>query len=79
VHALGYFALCAIELKVVADMNALDHEHVVHGTDFSRRLRNETPVTCRNLTRLQRATEGARQSTSSRRHDVVKRGRVRLM
>jgi hypothetical protein len=57
--------------------DALDHQHLVLGFDLANRF-NLVPLTVHcDLTRFQRAGEGAGQSPASRGDDIVKRGRMR--
>jgi hypothetical protein len=62
----------------VVDPNPLDDEHAILDLDIPFGLRREVALTSFDPTRLQRATQGAGQSTSRRRHDVVERRCVRL-
>ena len=54
-------------------MNPLDHQHAIFFLDFTHGLAYKAVDRSGNLTRLQRASKGAGQSTGSRGHDVVER------
>lgn len=78
VHALDRFSRFCGRLDVVNNMNATDHKHAVFGLDFASDFRRQMFIACVDLARLQRASEGARESTTGRGDDVVKRGRMGL-
>jgi hypothetical protein len=65
-----------VQPKDVADVDPLEDEHAVLDLDFARGLTREPAVGCVDVTRLQRASEGARQSAGGGGDDVVERGRV---
>jgi hypothetical protein len=61
------------------DVNASDHEDLVFGLfDFTDRLAGQPVAVRPDIARLQRASEGPRQSAGCGRDDVVERGRARL-
>jgi hypothetical protein len=60
----------------VAHMYALDHEHAVLDLDLAGRLTDQSSLACRDLTRFQRASEGAGQSAPRGGDDVVERRRA---
>ena len=62
----------------VIDPNPLDDEHAILHLDVPFGRRRQVALPSFDPARLQRATQGAGQSTGRRRHDVVERGRVRL-
>jgi hypothetical protein len=62
--------------KQVLDVNPLDHEHAVLELDLAGRLSDQSALIRANLTRLQRASEGAGESAARGGDDVVERGRV---
>jgi hypothetical protein len=62
----------------VMHVNPLNHEHPVLDLDLAFSRGDELAAARIDSTRLQRATQGSGQSTSGGRHDVVKRGGVRL-
>jgi hypothetical protein len=59
-------------------MNAAEHEDAVFCFDVAVGGSCELAAACPDSARLQRATQGAEQSASGRRHHVVEGGRVRL-
>jgi hypothetical protein len=61
----------------VMDGNALDHQHAVLSLDLADRLDLEPLTPNLDLTRFQRAGEGARQSPAGGCDDVIKRRGVR--
>ncbi len=63
-----------VQPQVVGDVNPLDDEYVVVRFHLADRLADQSPFACRDLTRLQRASEGARESAGGRRDDVVEGG-----
>jgi hypothetical protein len=65
-----------IDREDVADVDALDHEHAVFHLDLAGRLADQPSFACRDLTRLQRASERPRQSAPRGGDDVVERRRV---
>ncbi len=77
-------SLCGVPLvrraacQRVADPNPLDDEHAILDLDVTFGIRPQVALPSFDPARLQRATQGAGQSTGRRRHDVVERGRVRL-
>ena len=56
------------------DVNAPDDEHAFVFLDFPNCVAGQQAVAGRDLTRLQRAPEGANQSAGRGRNDVVERG-----
>jgi hypothetical protein len=60
----------------VANPNPLDHEHLFLQDHVAFRFGAQSPVTGVDLARLQRAAEGAGQSTGSCGNDIVESGRV---
>jgi hypothetical protein len=57
-------------------VDPLDHEDTVFGLDLADRVGDESSLSRADLTRLQRASEGAGQSAGGGRDDVVKRRSV---
>ena len=57
-------------------MDSLDHQHTFFFFNFANGVAGQPVDGCGNLTRLQRAPEGAGQSTGSRGDDIVQRGCV---
>ena len=55
----------------VAHPDPLDHQHLVLEVDVAFGLGAQLPLACVDPARLQRATQGARESTGGRRDDVV--------
>jgi hypothetical protein len=62
--------------EVIPHVDALDHEHLVLQHDDTFGIGAQPTLACIDPTRLQRATQGSRQSTGSRGHHVVERGGV---
>ena len=60
------------------DMNPPDHQHAILDFYFAVRDGFESVPACHDLARLQRATQGTEQSTTSRCDHIVDRGRVRI-
>jgi hypothetical protein len=75
-------ALCRLALvwrtsrERVPDPDPLDHQHFVLDDDVAFRLARQAAISGFDPARLQRAPEGAGQSTSRRGDDVVERGCV---
>ena len=70
--------MLALGFQFEGRVNAADDEDVILGFNFTDGLRDQTGIRCINLTRLQRASEGAGESTSGGGDDVVERGGVRI-
>jgi hypothetical protein len=77
VNALGVFATVLGYGESITDSDALDHQHAVVRFDLADRLNVEPLTLDLDLTRLQRAGEGAGQSAAGGGDDVVERGGVR--
>jgi len=60
-------------------VDSLDDQHLPFELDLSGRLAKEEPFTSRDLTRLQRASEGPDQSTRCGRDHVVERRGMRFI
>ena len=60
-----------VESEAISDVDPLDDQHVVFELDFADRLARQTSFCGGNLTRLQRASKGPRQSAGGGRNDVV--------
>ncbi len=77
-------ALCRVALfrraafQRVADANPLDDEHAILDLDVALGIRRQVALPRFDPARLQRATQGAGQSTGRGGDDVVERGRVRF-
>lgn len=78
VHPAGGFPLDRIGLQRHADVDAADDQNVILELDLANRFRDQPFIRRINLTRLQRASEGSRQSTRSGRDHVIQSGRMRL-
>lgn len=70
-HAFRRSLLVSFSPEVVADVNASDHHHVTVLLNLAHCVRRQPAFTCRNPARLQRATQGARQSTCGGSNQVV--------
>ncbi len=57
-------------------MDAFDHQDAVVDLDLAGGLPDKTAVACIDVTRLQRAPEGSRQSAAGSCDDVIKGGRA---
>lgn len=68
--------MLAVGFQLERGMDAADDKDVILGFDFADGLRNQTRIGCINLTRLQRASEGASESTGSGSDDVIEGGGV---
>ena len=60
-------------LQQIAHVDSLDHEDTVVDLDLAGRLPDKTAVASVDVTRLQRASEGSRQSAAGGGDDVVER------
>src|SRR5918996_6154046 len=65
-----------VEREREADVDSSDHQHAVLGLDLADRLCGQSSFSGGNLTRLQRASEGAGQSPGGGSDYVVERGRM---
>ena len=65
-----------VEREREADVDSFDHEHTVLGLDLADRLCGQSSFSSGNVTRLQRASEGAGQSPGGGSDHVVERGRM---
>ena len=77
-HAGGRLAVLFFRLQTQYDVNPADHQHAFFFLDLADCIGNQHAIASRDLTRLQRASIGAEQSTGRGRHDVVERGGVLL-
>ena len=66
----------SLDTQRVRDMDALDHEDTVVALDLTARLAREPAFVWIDVTRFQRASEGAGESAGSRGDDVVERRRA---
>jgi len=64
-----------VDAQSVSDVDPLDHEHAVVELDLAFRLARQPSSARIDVTRLQRAPEGAGQSASGSGDDVVERRR----
>jgi hypothetical protein len=64
------------DAESVAKVDAFDHQDAVLELDFAGGLALESAFASRDVTRLQRASEGAGQSAGGGGDDVVERGRT---
>lgn len=77
-HAFRGLALTLVRGQVIGDMDALNDQDVAVFFDLAYRLGRKVPLAGRNFARLQRAPEGAGQSATRRRNQVVQRRCVRI-
>lgn len=68
--------MLAVGFQLERGVNAADDEDVILGFDFTDGLGNQARIRCINLTRLQRASEGAGESTGGSGDDVIEGGGV---
>ncbi len=78
VNALNGFSRFRGRGDVVHNMNAPNHKNAVFRLDLTCDFSRQMFIACVDLARLQRASEGAGESTTRSSHDVVKGGRVGL-
>jgi len=64
------------DAESVANVDAFDHQDAVLEFDFAGRVALESAFASRDVTRFQRASEGAGQSAGGGGNDVVERGRT---
>lgn len=77
VRPLGSFSLVRrAALERVEDPDLPQHEDLLLDEDIALRLRAQVSVSGVDPTRLQRATQGAGESTGSGRDDVIERSGV---
>ena len=77
VGALGGFPLVfGTAGQLISNTNAFDHQHLVVDLDVAFSIADEPAFCGVDTARLQRATQGAGQSTGCCRHDVIERGGV---
>jgi hypothetical protein len=80
VEGVGAFRCFTLVLRAaakrVADSDAFDHEHFVLEVDLAFSLGRESPLARVDPARLQRATEGADESTGGRGDYVIEGGGV---
>ena len=72
-NAIGGFPVSLLGLKPESHMNAADHEYIVLEFYLTQCFPNQAFVWCIDLTRLQRASKGSRQSTCRGSNNVIKR------
>ncbi len=77
-HTLDGFSRFRRCRQVIEDVNAPDHQHVIFRLDLASYFRRQVFIARIYFTRLQRAPEGADQSTSGSGDDIIKRRCVRL-
>jgi hypothetical protein len=78
VYPLRRLPLSLISLQLELGVYPPDDQYAIFHFDFTDCFGHQTIVRSRDLTRLQRASKGAGQSTGRRRDDVIERGRARL-
>lgn len=77
-HALDCFLRVRRCREVIDDVDAADHQHAPFRLNVAPHFCRQMFIARIYLTRLQRAPEGANQSTSGSGDNVIKRRRVRL-
>ncbi|HLN97940.1 MAG TPA: hypothetical protein VK208_05715 [Pyrinomonadaceae bacterium] len=78
VDPLNRIARLSVRPQMIDNVNAPDDQNTVFSLDLACDFCGQFPVTCVNLARLQRAPEGAGQSTGRPRYDIIYGSRVRL-
>lgn len=71
---MSCFALLQIHLELIDHVDAADDQNLFLELDLTDRFRGQITFACRDTARLQRASEGAGQSTSCGGDHVVERG-----
>jgi len=74
----GGFSVHLGRFELQNNVDAADHEDAVLQLDFADRFRHQALIRSVNVTRLQRASEGSRQSTSRGRDNVIQGSGVRF-
>jgi hypothetical protein len=72
-YSLGHVSLVGRQLEVVRDVNSLHDEYFPLFFDLTKHLGCQSPFSCWDPARLQRAAKGARQSTGGCRNEIVDR------
>ncbi len=78
VRAFSDRALSGIHFELISDINPADHHHFVFGFDLTDRGGREETLASRNSARLQRASQGASQSTCCSRNHIIQGRRMGL-
>ena len=73
VHASGGFPVSLFGLEPQSHVNAADHKYVFFQFDLTHCFPHQTAARCIDLTRLQRASKGSRQSTRRGGNNVIER------
>jgi hypothetical protein len=77
-NALNGRAILFVGDKMIGHMDPSDYQDMTFRLDFPSDLCTQVLIACVYLARLQRAPEGADESTSGRRDNVVNSCRMRL-
>ena len=72
-HAIGGLPVSLLGPKPQPHVNAADHKYIVLQLYLAHRFRHQAFAGCIDLTRLQRASKGSRQSTCRGSNNVIKR------
>jgi len=75
-HALDGFSCFCRSIDVIDDVNATNHKHIIFRLDLTSHVSRQMFIAGVDLTRFQRATEGADQSTTGGGNYVIKRCRM---
>jgi hypothetical protein len=78
VHARSRLPMSFLSSQSHSHVNASDHKYILLELDLTHCFPDQAPGGRVDLTRLQRASEGSRQSTRCRRDHVIERGRPRF-
>lgn len=73
---LGGIELLQIHFELIGYVDAADDQHLLFDLDLTDRFRGQIAFACRDTARLQRASEGAGQSTGCGGDYIVERGGV---
>ncbi len=77
VHSLDHFCHLLRGAKLVVDRDSADDKHVAFYPNLTHRLRCQLTVRGIDLARLQRTSEGPRESTRRGGNDIIKRSGMR--
>lgn len=75
VHTLHGFSVLLASLQAVGDVDPTDHEHTPLLLHLPTHVGRQSPATCIDPARLQRASEGPGQSTAGSGDDIIERSR----
>ena len=73
VYSKSCLAVSFFRFQSKSDVDAPNYQNTIFQFDFTNGFRFQSVVRCRDLTRLQRASKCAGESTGCRRYDVIQR------